>query len=82
MDEGIIIFLGLIVCILIIYLWYWIAKQFYEVAVEKGYTDKKYLWIPFWFSVIGYLLVVALPDRKNISNNANTSRVVDDLPEL
>ena len=42
--------------------WY-IAKQFEEAARKKGYNDNKYVWICFFFSIVGYLLVIALPDR-------------------
>ncbi len=40
------------------------AIQFYQVAEEKGFPQKKYLWICFLLGIIGYLLVIALPDRK------------------
>lgn len=40
-----------------------IAKEFANVAKEKGYSQKKYFWYSFLLGIIGYLLVVALPDR-------------------
>ena len=42
---------------------YFIAKWFSEAAEDKGYDDRKCFWICFWLGFIGYLLVIALPDR-------------------
>lgn len=61
-----IIILGAMVFLLIDYL---ISAEFYEAAVMKGHPKKKYLWLPFFFGIIGWLLVIALPDR-NAANNA------------
>lgn len=55
------IFIGLLIIALIN--WY-LAGCFYDVACEKGFTERRYFWVPFWFGLIGYLLVIALPDRK------------------
>lgn len=44
--------------------WY-IANCFYEIACMKGFYEKCYFWVPFLLGIVGYLLVVALPDRKN-----------------
>lgn len=59
---------------------YQLAKQFYLVACNKGYFDKKYKWIPFFCGIAGYLLVIALPDRK--TNTAYTSFKKEDLPDI
>ena len=40
-----------------------IAECFYNIAYEKGFEERRYFWIPFIFGIIGYLLVIALPDR-------------------
>lgn len=40
-----------------------VAKQFAEVAEMKKHDDGKYFWICFFLGVVGYLLVIALPDR-------------------
>jgi len=47
----------------IIWLWYLVAREFYRIAKEKGFPQKKYLWLTFLFGMLGMLLVVALPDR-------------------
>lgn len=41
----------------------YIAYIFYTIAVEKGYDEVKFFFFPFLFGLIGYLMVVALPDR-------------------
>ena len=69
--------LSIIILILAIWLEWYIANQFYAVAKAKGHSDRKYLWICFWLTVVGYLLVIALPDR------GNTPQVIsDELPDL
>lgn len=40
-----------------------LASYFYDVACEKGFAERRYFWVPFLCGIIGYLLVVALPDR-------------------
>ena len=62
--EAIIIIGGLIVLALLIYLWYKVSNTFYEIACEKGYDEKKYLWWTFFLGIIGMLMVVALPDHQ------------------
>lgn len=42
---------------------YCVAKQFESVAADKGYEDSKYFHFCFWLGMVGYLLVIALPDR-------------------
>ena len=64
-------------CALMLWVHYLIAKEFYKAAQAKGYSEKKYLWLPFLLGIIGYLLVVALPDRGN-----TPKAVSDELPDL
>lgn len=67
----------LIVAATMIWIFYLIAKEFYIVAQAKGYSEKKYLWLCFLLGVIGYLLVIALPDRSN-----TPVALCDELPDL
>lgn len=73
--------MAVIVCLLmaaaLICLDYFVAKWFFEAAEAKGYHDRKYFWICFWLGVIGYLLVIALPDRGNVPQV-----ISDELPDL
>lgn len=69
--------LGVIaVCVLVIWLNWIIANEFFNVAKSKGYSENKYLWYCFLFGFIGYLLVIALKDNKPTSENKF------ELPEL
>ena len=40
-----------------------IAWEFYEIAEKKGHFEKRYWWLAFCLTMIGYLIVIALPDR-------------------
>lgn len=64
------IFVCLLALVIVLVLCYFIAKWFYAVAEEKGYHDNKYFWICFWVSIVGMLLVIALPDRAEKISNA------------
>ncbi len=73
-SEEIELVLGIVLAILGIFVIinYIIAGYFYFAAVDKGYTDGVYFVVPFLFGVIGYLLVIALPNKNNIlSQNEN-----------
>ena len=58
------VILGIAALIVGIVIARYIANCFYEIACMKGFHDKCYFWLPFLFGIVGYLLVVALPDRK------------------
>lgn len=70
--SGLLIFVLLIIAFILICFF---SQWFYEVACFKGYPERKYFWICFWFGPIGYLLVAALPDHGNPQSH-------DDLPNL
>ena len=40
-----------------------ISKWFRNIAQMKGHNEKRYFWVPFFFGLVGYLMVIALPDR-------------------
>ena len=67
----------LLVAVVALWLAWYLANQFYEVATRKGFTDRKYLWICFWLGLPGWLLVIALPDWSN-----NVPVISDELPEI
>ena len=54
------------------------AGEFYKLAEDKGYHGRKYFWWAFLLPLVGYLMIVAMPDR------GREQRVIlnDDLPEL
>ena len=74
---SIIVLISLVVAVIGIWVLYLIADEFYKAAEAKGYPEKKYLWICFFLGVVGYLLVVALPDRGNAPK-----AISDELPDL
>lgn len=63
-------------CVMLLFAWY-MAEQFYTVAKMKGHSERKYFWIPFWLGILGYMLVIALPDR-----GCTEQVVTDELPDL
>lgn len=46
------------------YIYVYICNQFKAAAADKGYEGRRFFWLPFFFSFIGFLLVVALPNKK------------------
>lgn len=70
----------ILIAIVYLILDYYIAKWFSEAAEAKGYRDSKYFWICFFFGFIGYLLVIALPDRNQRS--ADIDELPNELPTL
>jgi hypothetical protein len=57
-----------------------ISLEFYKIAEMKGHPERKYLWLSVLLGIIGYLLVVALPDRRQ--DAAVQPIPTDDLPEI
>ena len=81
MEGGILmrLFLLIIACIAFLVLDFFVAREFYLAAAMKGWASKKYFFFAFFLTLIGYLLILALPDRGSVSANSFDSR---DLPEL
>jgi hypothetical protein len=78
MDESTLYFLLILVAVILsILIDYFIAKEFYIAAQAKGFYEKKYFWICFILTAVGYLLVIALPNRVDAQKEAN-----NDLPVL
>ena len=79
--------MGLLTLIVVIVFCYFIAKEFGQIAAEKGFTQSKYFWWTFWVLPVGVLMVIALPDRGSRAavTGAETSAVSTasvKLPEL
>lgn len=55
----------LIIVAVALYIDYLIANEFYNIAKQKGYETKKYFWFCFWLGIVGYLMVIALPNLKD-----------------
>jgi len=54
------------------------AGEFYKIAEDKGYHSRKYFWWAFFVPVMGYLLIVAMPDRGGDQRTVYNQ----DLPDL
>lgn len=62
--EAIIIF-SLLSLVVVLLLNYYVANCFMTIAEHKGFDDRKYFHICFWLGMVGYLMVVALPDLRS-----------------
>lgn len=72
MNSGF-VFIVLVVIIVIRII---IGVKFDSIAENKGHNG--YLWWCILFGVVGWLMVIALPDRKVLKHDHET----DELPEL
>jgi formate-dependent nitrite reductase membrane component NrfD len=54
-----------------------VSVKFEEIAKEKGHQG--YFWWCFWLGIIGYCMVIALPDRNPAEKETQT---IDELPDL
>ena len=45
-----------------------LAREFYDIAEQKGYSDVKYFWYSVLFGLFGFLMVIALPDKSSQKN--------------
>ncbi len=81
MDDELIVFLFL-ACSVVLFLDYFISGWFYTVAKEKGHHELKYFWICFLLGIVGWCLIIALPDRGDILTQTQEKHSHDELPEL
>lgn len=65
LEKGRNLMIYFLILVIAFILKYFIAGWFFEAAEMKGYHDRKYFHICFWLGSVGYLLVIALPDRGN-----------------
>ena len=56
------------------------AKQFHEIAKMKAHPEKKFFWWCFWIGMIGWTMVIALPDRGNTTHQESAD--TEELTEL
>lgn len=89
MEENLIILL----LIFVVIIRFFAANEFYNIAMIKGFLDRKYFWYAFFLGIIGYLMVIALPDKNQqkihetiIESNEKFKNMVeiedDELPDL
>lgn len=58
------------------------ATEFCNIARMKGHPDRKYFWWCFLFGVIGWCMVIALPDRSVMPRVSKPDSKADELPDL
>jgi len=74
------IILAVLAVIVVLTAHWFVAREFYKAAAMKGWNEKKYLWLAFLLWAVGYMLIIALPDR---AGEASAPVIMsDDLPEL
>lgn len=69
MDDLFVIIISIVGVGVVLLIDYFIAKEFSAIAELKGYNDPKYFWWSFLTGVAGYLMVVALPNRRTVNSN-------------
>ena len=57
---------------------WFVAGEFFRIAEDKGYHERKYFWISFLLGFVDYLLITAMPDR-SVGQSVVSN---DELPEL
>jgi uncharacterized membrane protein len=98
MDEDLLVFLIIIGAVVVIVFYSLLSNKFAEIAEMKGHSHKDYFWICFFLTVIGlgiigWLMVIALPDRgstieRHIDNSGKSdikqyeASESDELPDL
>ena len=71
----------LLVCAIALALAWFIAKEFYAIAVEIGHSNRKSFWWCFWLGFVGWAMVIALPDR-NGGAGIGSKGGFDNLPTI
>ena len=60
-------FLFLVCLIIVLIIDYIIAKKFSDIAEMKGHKGSTYFWFTFLFGSVGMLMVIALPNIKEVT---------------
>lgn len=80
MEEGIVLVISFVIVMFFV-ADYYISKEFQRIAILKGFHESRYFWYPFWLPLVGYLMVIALPDRSTESSYGNGKQVEEASPE-
>lgn len=74
---GLYILIAIAITIAVLFVQYLVARNFADLAVDKGYAESKYFWFCFLLGLPGYLMVIAMPDYSK-----HEPAVSSALPEL
>ena len=82
-------FLIVLAAIIALFFDFAIAKVFEDIAYLKGHNGKKYFWCCFCcgttaLGIVGYLMVIALPDRGKqvVVDEKPKASEPEELPEI
>lgn len=70
----------LIISVLALILWFFVAQEFQRIAAMKGHNESRYFWWTFLVAPAGMLMVIALPN--NVNKLEIHQAVGEDLPEI
>lgn len=76
--EFLLLLLVLALIAAVLWVTVFIAREFSAIAHAKGYDERRYWHVAFWLGLVGYLIIIGLPD-KNTRNAQNliASRLYD-----
>lgn len=76
--EFLLFLLVLALIAVVVWVTVFIAREFSAIAEAKGYDGRRYWHVAFWLGLVGYLIIIGLPD-KNTRNAQNliASRLYD-----
>lgn len=73
---ALIVLCSLVLLAILIYIDYLIATEFDNIAEQKGYSESnKYFWYCFWLGIVGYLMVIALPNCPSSKTTKQSNKV-------
>lgn len=74
-------FIVLVVCAIVLFIEYLIAKEFYSIAQMKGFNETRYFVYPFLLGIPGKLVVIALPDKRQVVQTQAPATAPASAPE-
>lgn len=63
MEMGLAIIIYLVALMIIIVVHCLVVGEFANIAEEKGFERRRYWHFCFWLGFVGFLIVIALPNR-------------------
>ena len=80
MEEGVVLVISFVIVMFFV-VDYQISKEFQRIAKLKGFHESRYFWYPFWLPLVGYLMVIALPDHSTESSYDNRKQLEEVSPK-
>lgn len=71
--------ISIVAVIAVLAVHFFVSVEFYKAAAMKGWPQKKYFYMALGLWIVGYMLIIALPDRGGSGVRAVE---ISDLPEL